>query len=63
MSKQFDYSKHSRMLYIVEEHVYLYEDLGIIVESSISYSINGCDEILRCKSLCLNRVRWIVDEP
>ena len=31
MSKQFDYSEHPLMVYIVKEHVYLSADLGVVV--------------------------------
>ena len=31
MSRHFDYLKNPRMLYIVEEHLNLYGDLGVTV--------------------------------
>ena len=36
MSKTFDYSKHPRMFYIVEEHINLLGDLGIAVGSAFN---------------------------
>ena len=62
MSRQFDYLKNSRMIYIVEEHLNLYAKLGVAVGFDSSSSINGSDEMLQCESLLLSRIRLIRDE-
>ena len=31
MSKQFIYSKHPKMLYIIKEHAYIYAKLGVTI--------------------------------
>ena len=49
------------MLYIVDEHVYLLADLGMIVRFGSSSSINGSDETLGYKSLLLSHVSLIED--
>ena len=49
------------MVYIIEEHVYLYPDLDVAVGFGSSSSINGLDEILGCESLSLSCVRSIED--
>ena len=49
------------MLYIVEEHVYLYVKLGVAVGFGSSSSINGLDEMLGCEYLPLSRVCSIKD--
>ena len=46
MSKQFDYSKHPRMVWIVEEHVNLQEKLGVAIRFDSSSLINHSDEML-----------------
>ena len=43
----FDYFKHPRMIYIVEEYTYKLAKLGVAVGFGISSSINGSDETLR----------------
>ena len=49
------------MVYIVEEHVYLYADLGVAVGFGSSSSIKKLDKTLRCKSLPLSHARSIED--
>ena len=61
MSKQFDYLKYPRMLYIVKEHAYLYTKLGVTVGFGSLSSINNSHETLGCESLLLSRVRLIED--
>ena len=61
MSKQFDYSKHRRIVYIVEEHVYIWAKLGIPVEFGSSSSINGSDKMFGFKFLPLSHVHSIKD--
>ena len=56
MCKQFDYSKHPRMLYIVQEHAYLLAKLGAAVGFGSSCSISGLDEMLGCEFLPLIHV-------
>ena len=56
MSKHFDSSKHPRMNYIVKEHVYLYDKLGVAIGFGSSSSINGLDETLGCESLSLSHI-------
>ena len=51
------------MIYIVKEHLNLLGKLGIYVGSRFNSSINGFDEIQRCKLLQLSHVRWIGDGP
>ena len=61
MSKKFDYSKHPRMIYIVEEHVYLYAKLAMTIGFGSSSSIQGSDETLGYQSLPLSHVCLIKD--
>ena len=49
------------MLYIVEEHVYLWAKLGMSIGFGSSSSINGSDEMLGCESLPLSCVHLIED--
>ena len=49
------------MVYIIEEHAYLYVDLGMAIAFGSSSSINGSDETLGCKSLPLSCVCLIKD--
>ena len=46
------------MLYIIEEHayIYIYTKLSATVRFGYSSSINGSDETLGCESLPLSRV-------
>ena len=46
MSKLFDSSKHQRIVYIVQEHMYIEAKLGVAVGFGILFSINGTDETL-----------------
>ena len=46
MNKQFDSSKHPRMLYIVKKYVYLQADLGVVVGFGCLSSTNDSDEAL-----------------
>ena len=63
MSRQFDYSKNPRMIYIVKEHLNLYRDLGVTVGFNILSSINGSDKTNLYEFLRLNYIRGIKDEP
>ena len=49
------------MVYIVEEHVYLYAKLGVTVGFGSSSSINSSNETLGCELLPLSRIRSIED--
>ena len=49
------------MLYIIEEHVYLYAKFGVFVRFGASSSINGSDEMLGYESLRLSHVCSIED--
>ena len=49
------------MLYIVEEHVYLYAKLGTTVRFGSSSLINGSDEMLRCELFQVSHVCSIKD--
>ena len=61
MSKQFNCLKHPRVLYVVEEHAYVYAKLGVTVRCDVSSSINGLDETLGGDSLPLSRICSIED--
>ena len=61
MYKQFDRLKHPRMLYIVEEHTYLYPKVGMVIVFGSSSSINGSDETIGCELLPLSCVHSIKD--
>ena len=61
MSKQFDYLKHPRMVYIIEEHAYIYAKLGVVIGFGSSSSTNGSNEKLGFESLQLSRVLSIED--
>ena len=49
------------MLYIVEEHVYIYSKLGVAVRCVASSSIKNSYEIIVCESLSLSHVCLIED--
>ena len=54
MSKQFDCSKHSRMVYIVKKYAYKYAKLGVVVRFRSSSSINGSDVKQECELMFLS---------
>ena len=49
------------MVYIVEDHVNLWRNLGMTIGFGSSSSINGSVEMLGSKSFLLSRVRSIKD--
>ena len=50
------------MVYIVKEHAFIYEKLGIVVRFHVSSLINSSDEIFGCQSLRLSHFRLIEGE-
>ena len=62
MSRQFNYMKTLRMIYIVKEHLNLWEKLSMVVGFDSLSSINGSNETLGYESLPLSRVHSIGDE-
>ena len=49
------------MVYIIEEHVNLYINLGMTIGVGSSSSIDGSNEILECESLPLGHTHSIKD--
>ena len=62
MSKEFDYSKHPWMVYIVEEHANLQAKLDMAIGFDSSSSMNSWDERLGSESLPFSHVCLIGDE-
>ena len=56
MSKQLDYSKYGRMLYIIEDYAYILVKLPMAVRFSVPSSVNGSDEMLGSESLRLSHL-------
>ena len=61
MSKEFDSSKHAIMVYIIKNHAYIYEKLGVTIGFDILSSINSFDEMLGCEWLHLSYFHSIKD--
>ena len=49
------------MVYIIEEHVHLWANLGVAIGFKVSSVINTSNETLGCELLQLIRVRLIKD--
>ena len=63
MSKQIDYSKTSKNELQCRRTSQFIVNLDVTVSAGVSSSINGSDEMHRCKSLRLSRGHWIRDGP
>ena len=62
MSKQFNYLKYLRMVYIVEEHAYKYVKLGVAILFVSLSLINSSDVMQECELMSLSHGHWIRDE-
>ena len=51
------------MIYNVEEHLNLYDNLGVTVGSRFNSSINNSNEMWGFESLQLSHIYWIGDGP
>ena len=56
MSKQFDYSKHLIIYFLLKRESINRQYLGVIVGFSVSSLINGSDEMLGSESLSLSHI-------
>ena len=58
-SKQFDYSKHPRLLFLSKNGDINRLNLGMTIQFASSSLINGSDEMLKCESSSLSHVHLI----
>ena len=59
MSKQFDYSKHPRMLFLSKNKGINRLHLSVTFQFASSSSINGLDVTKECESMSLIHRHWI----
>ena len=62
ISKQLDYSKYRRILYIIKDYAYILVKLPVAVRFGVPSPVNGSDEMLGSESLRLSHVFSIEDE-